>query len=332
MRIIMSVKDDVLKILSENKGKHYSGEEIAKELNVSRNSVWKAVNALKKSGYKIDGINNKGYCMAADNDVLSKINIEKYLNNELRQLVNLEVRESVDSTNNQMKLCASEGGMEWEILIAEEQTNGRGRKNRVFFSPAKTGIYMSILLRPKMEVKDALFITTMAAVAVTEAIENVTGEKTEIKWVNDVYCNDKKICGILTEASMDLENGMLEYAVLGIGINVMVPENGFPKEITAIADALYSFDRVVFDVKSRITAEVINRIYYYYTNLPKHDFMHVYRDKSMLIGKYVYITDDESKNEQYVIDVDDDASLVVKDKSGAVRKLSSGEVSVKKIN
>ena len=312
----MSVKDNVLKILEDNKGKHFSGEEIAKELDVSRSAVWKAVKTLTKEGYNIVGINNKGYCMLENSDVISREEIEKNLNKELRAKADIEVYKIITSTNAVLKKMASEGAKEWKILVAEEQTNGRGRLNRNFYSPSNSGIYMSILLKPEVISTEALFITTMAAVAVSEAIEKVTNVKTEIKWVNDVYCNGKKVCGILTEASLNLENGKLDYAVLGIGINLKTPKDEFPEDIRNIAG-------------SKITSEVLSNIYKYYKHLEKHEFMDKYKEKSMLIGKYVYIKDKEPKEQLLVKDIDDTAALVVEHSDGRIEKLSTGEVSVR---
>lgn len=326
----MSVKDNVLKILIDNKGKHFSGEELAESLNVSRNAVWKAVKVLREEGYKISGINNKGYCMTEDSDILSKETICKYINADIVKKLDIEVYKSIDSTNTRLKNMAVEGAKEWKILVSEEQTKGKGRMNRSFYSPSGTGVYMSILLRPDTNSKESLFITTMAAVAVADAIENVMGINAGIKWVNDIYCNGKKVCGILTEAAMDLETGKLDYAVLGIGINIKTPEGGFPEEIkntvTSLCDEKLEY---VEDLRCKIVANVINNISEFYENLEKHFFMKTYREKSILIGKEVYILGDEKREMMMVEDVDDNAYLVVRHKDGKIERLFSGEVSVR---
>ena len=128
--------------------------------------------------------------------------------------------EELDSTNSYLKEMAAKGAQEGTIIIANRQSAGRGRLGRSFFSPEEKGIYMSILLRPDISLERAVLITSMAAVAVAEAIEQVSGIQTKIKWVNDIFLNKKKVCGILTEAGIDAETGTLEYAVLGIGVNV----------------------------------------------------------------------------------------------------------------
>lgn len=330
MRISMSVKDDVLAILMDNKGKHLSGEELARQLNVSRNAVWKAVKALGKEGYMISGVNNKGYCMTADSDILSKDIICKYIDKDIVDKIDIEVYKVIDSTNTHLKNMALQGANEWKVIVAEEQTNGKGRMNRSFYSPSGTGIYMSILLRPDANSKEALFLTTMTAVAVADAIEKVMGINTGIKWVNDIYCNGKKVCGILTEASMDLESGKLDYAVIGIGINVKAPKEGFPEELKNIASSLDNENKsYIEDLRCKIVASVINNISANYKNFEQHDFVKKYREKSILIGKEVYILGDENKEMLKVEDVDDNAYLVVRHKDGRIDKLFSGEVSAR---
>jgi BirA family biotin operon repressor/biotin-[acetyl-CoA-carboxylase] ligase len=326
----MSVKEDVLKILIDSKGEHFSGEELAKRLNVSRNAIWKAVKSLVQEGYKISGVNNKGYCMTEDSDILSKDIICKYIDDDIVEKVEIEVFKTIDSTNTQLKNRALQGENEWKVIVAEEQTLGRGRMNRKFYSPSGTGIYMSILLRPDTNSKESLFITTMAAVAVAEALENVAGIETGIKWVNDIYCNGKKVCGILTEASMDLESGKLDYAVLGIGINVKAPEEGFPDDIKNIATAICEeSEEYVEDLRCKIVANVINNINKYYSDLENHTFMAKYKEKSILIGKEVYVVGDKEKEMMLVEDIDENAALVVRHKDGRVGNIFSGEVSVR---
>ena len=326
----MSVKDNVLKIMIDNKGRHFSGEELAEKLNVSRNAVWKAVKTLREEGYKISGINNKGYCMTEDSDILSKDTIFKYIDNNIADKLDIEVYKTVDSTNVRLKNMAIEGEKEWKILVSEEQTNGKGRMNRSFYSPSGTGIYMSILLRPDTNSKESLFITTMAAVAVVNAIEKVMGINAGIKWVNDIYCSGKKVCGILTEAAMDLETGRLDYAVLGIGINIRTPQGGFPDDIKDKVTSLCDENKeYIEDLRCKIVANIINNVSELYDKLEEHSFMEKYKEKSVLIGKEVYIVGDENREMMTVEDIDDNAYLVVRHKNGSVDRLFSGEVSVR---
>lgn len=211
----MTLKDKIIELLDFNRGAYLSGEEIAAMLNVTRASVWKAVKSLQKEGYEISAVTNKGYCLSEYTDILSLPGISKYLSTEAGELC-IEVHKKVDSTNTMMRQRAVSGSAEGCVIIAGEQTNGRGRFGRSFYSPSDTGIYMSLLLRPTLTTDNSVLITTSAAVAVCEAIEKILSKTPQIKWVNDIYIDGKKVCGILTEASLGLESGMLEYVVLGI--------------------------------------------------------------------------------------------------------------------
>lgn len=209
----MGTKEQVLTLFENNKGKYFSGEYIAENLSVSRNAVWKAVKSLRNEGYNIDAIQNKGYCLAVETDILSVQGIQKYLN----------------------PICKN---MELNVIPTLNSTN--------------------TLVREK-----AAKLTTMAAVAACEAIEKVSGEKAQIKWVNDIFVAGKKVSGILTEASFGLGDGYLEYAVLGIGINVFPPRDGFPDELEKIAGAV--FREAQNDGKNHLAAEFLNHFMEYYT-------------------------------------------------------------------
>ncbi len=326
----MSAKQHVLSVLEQNKGNSVSGARLAGELSISRNAVWKAIKALQSEGYAISAVPNKGYCLSEENDILSVESITPYLADNLKDL-SLVVHKSVTSTNTLLKELAGEGEKEGKVLIAEEQTGGRGRLGRKFYSPAKTGIYMSILLRPKLTVDDALFITTSAAAAVAEAIESVTGCNASIKWVNDIYCNGKKVCGILTEAGVDFEGGGLEYCIVGIGINVARPLEDFPEELKDIADGIFETRLYSSDLRSRLVAEILNKFWGYYKEFHNKNFIKEYRDRSFLIGREVSVLMGDKLERATALDIDERARLIVKLTNGEVRALSSGEVSVRPV-
>ena len=223
----MALKDQVLTLLEQYKGSYLSGEEMAEQLGVSRNSVWKAIKQLQTEGHQITGVNRLGYTLDSRNNVLSAPGIQKYLKDPALQIT---VQSSVTSTNTLLKQAAENGAPEGTVLVAEEQTAGRGRLGRSFYSPAGTGVYFSLVLRPAFSAAESSLITTCAAVAAAGAMEEISGHPTQIKWVNDIYTAGRKVCGILTEAAIDMESGGLQYAVLGIGINLLKPENDFPEE------------------------------------------------------------------------------------------------------
>ena len=325
----MTTKQQVLAILEKRKGKHISGEELAKALGISRNSVWKAINGLRNDGYKLEAIPNKGYCLLEDNDIISQQSVEKHLRNT--HFFRLTVYNTVGSTNTVLKQLAENGEAEGRVIIANEQTAGKGRMGRSFYSPPNSGAYISILLRPKLSAADSLLITTAAAVAVSRAIESVTGRRTAIKWVNDIYCDGKKVCGILTEASINFEGGTLSYAVLGIGINIASPDGGFPNELKDIATSIYEGKPYSSETRSKLAASVLDNFYELYGNLHTKGFMREYRERSFVIGKEVYVISPNSREEALVLDIDDDARLIVRTASGEIKTLSSGEISIREI-
>ncbi len=322
----MSVRDDVLFQLEQHRDSFISGQELAQKLFVTRNAVWKAVEALREQGYAIEAVTNRGYRLQEGSSIFSAQSVRRYLGDD-DSWFTVEIADTVTSTNTVLKERANAGAPEGTVLIAQQQTGGRGRQGRSFASPKGTGLYTSILLRPKMKAEEALFLTTAVAVAVAETIEEVSGQKAGIKWVNDIWIGDLKVCGILTEASFDLEAGGLEYAVVGWGINLAEPEGGFPEELRGVAGAVFS-DPPGNDTRSRLSAGILRRFLYYYRTLSSRTFLQGYRDRSILIGRPVAILGKEEQ-EALVLGIDDDCRLHVRLPDGQERFLSSGEVRVR---
>lgn len=321
-----SLKDSVLKLLQNSKGQSLSGSDMANELHVSRNTIWRAVGQLKEEGYQIEAVTNVGYCLKSDNNILSVHGIRRYLQVELPEI---EVYKSVSSTNTVLKEKAEKNAPHGTVVIAEEQTGGRGRMGRPFFSPSRTGLYMSILLRPDLPFSESLRITTCAAVAVAEAIEKQTDRDCRIKWVNDIFCEDKKVSGILTEASFDMENQGIQYAVLGIGVNVFPPHEDFPKELEGIAVSLLTQEERHEDFRNRLAAEILNTFMKYYENIMDEKLIQEYRARSFLLGKEINIVTRDGSKRAAALDIDSQFRLKVRMEDGEVRYLSSGEVSVR---
>ena len=320
----MDTKQQLLTLLSKNKDEYLSGEEIAGTLNVSRAAINKAVKALRAEGNEIDAIRNRGYRLIRS-DVINAQAIKELLTTDSTKL-SIEVHPTLSSTNVTAREKAGLGASEC-VIIAANQTGGKGRKGRSFYSPQGSGIYMSILLRPhEYSAAKAASLTTMAAVAVCEAIEKISDKAAQIKWVNDVFIDGKKVCGILTEASMDMESGSLDYAVVGIGINVCPPQGGFPDELKDIAGVI--FDEPPFDAKNRIIAEVINRFMAFYT-AQSTAYVDEYRSRSLAIGKEVLVLGYNTQKKAFALDVDDDCHLIVRYKDGKIQALSSGEISIR---
>jgi BirA family biotin operon repressor/biotin-[acetyl-CoA-carboxylase] ligase len=257
-------------------------------------------------------------------DLLSESAIRSYLMTTVP--FTFELHATVTSTNELAKRAGEAGRAEGLVIIAEEQTAGKGRLDRRFYSPAGNGIYLSILLRPRIPATEALMITTAAAVAGAEAIEEITGCETKIKWVNDLYCHGGKAAGILTEASFS-QDGKLEYAVMGIGLNVHEPQTGFPPEIRNIASAILLSGQQIPEVRNRLAAAFLTRFWNIYRSLPEKNHLDAYRKRSMLIGQQVIVSDTDQI--ATVLGIDDDCGLIVRWDNGKESTLSSGEVSVK---
>ena len=248
--------------------------------------------------------------------------VNDYINNPNVKIVYFE---TLPSTNAYLKERAEEL-CEGAVVIAGNQTAGRGRFTRKFYSPENSGIYMSILLKPNFEGFDATYITTLTAVAVSESVEKLANKNTQIKWVNDVLIKGKKICGILTEGKIDPNTGKPIYIVLGIGINAFVPKGGFDEEIKDIAGAVFdSFDE---DLKNRLTASVIDKVFEYIT-FPKQEILAKYKSRMSFLGHPIFVIKNDKKIPALALDIDDDFRLLVRYENGKEEYLSSGEISIK---
>ena len=323
----MTTKEKLLALLEENSGAFLSGEEIARTLQVSRAAVWKAVTALREDGCTIDAATNKGYRLSPDSDILSAPGIRKFLKPEYRAL-DLTVLPTVSSTNALVREKANQGCPEGCVIIAREQTGGRGRYGRVFFSPGDTGVYFSLLLRPAAySPRQATCLTAAAAAAMCQAMEAVTGQSPEIKWVNDIFLRGRKVCGILTEAAVGLETGALDYMVLGVGVNVYPPTDGFPEELRPIAGAVLEQPRP--EAKNRLTGEFLNRFLAFYAHPERKTYLEDYRARSLVIGKNVTVQRAGQSVRAYAWGIDDECRLLVRYEDGETDTLSYGEISIR---
>ncbi|MDL2281247.1 biotin--[acetyl-CoA-carboxylase] ligase [Selenomonadales bacterium OttesenSCG-928-I06] len=320
----MSVKKEILKILEENRGKNLSGQDIADKLSVSRAAVWKAIRSLKEQGYQIYATTNKGYRMDENSDVLSVEGIRAFLD-ECYQENNVLIYESLDSTNSHAKRLVIDGIEHGSIIIADEQTAGRGRLGRSFFSPAHTGLYMSLVLRPKRDIYDSVLITIAAAVAVCLVIEELTNESPKIKWVNDVFLDKKKICGILTEGIGDLETGAIESIVVGIGVNLTTAAEKFPAEIKDKAGSVWR--KGVY--RNILAAKIANNLLRLQENLTDPQLIAEYKSRSFIIDKDILYQKNGTDYLGHVLDINDRGNLVVRTSSEDIIILESGEVTIR---
>ena len=310
----MSTIEDVLAVLMQADAP-VSGERLARKLGVSRNSVWKAIEQLRQQGYAIEAATNRGYRLTDAPDRISIAGIRSWLRpGEIGE--RMELHRTLDSTNTRAKAIAANGA---------PQTGGKGRMGRAFFSPEHSGVYITYVLRPNLLAEKAVMITSMAAVAVARAIETVADVKVDIKWVNDLYINNRKVCGILCEASMDFESGQLEYAVLGIGVNVAAMQ--FPEELADIATSIENECGQPVS-RSRLIAEISNQLNALYGQLESLEFMTENRARSIVIGRDVQVIRGGVSFPARALDIDDQGRLVIRTEAG-VSRVNSGEVSLK---
>lgn len=325
----MSVKEQVARILRERQGNFISGEEIAEKTGVSRAAVWKCVKALKNDGFRVESATNKGYRLISCEDIISSDGIKAYLRDDLRERLIINTVRSAGSTNRDVKNKAIAGEKEGYVLASGHQTEGRGRLGRSFFSPEDTGVYMSILLRPSVKPQDATLITTAAAVSVCEALEALGADTPSIKWVNDIFIKGRKVCGILTEAGFDIENNLLDYAVLGVGLNVYAPEGGFPRELSDIAGAVFKEKRE--DLRNRFIALFLNSFFKWYEDLEGRNHIAEYSRRCFVVGREVDIICGDNITRGTALSLDENCGLKVKLISGETVTVSSGEISVRPV-
>lgn len=323
-----SIKENIISILESNKGLFISGEKLASQLNVSRAAIWKAIKALKNEGYDIYAVSNKGYALSKETDILSSKIIKNNMPKHADKF-NLLIYKTVESTNIIARGLAINGAESGTVILAEEQTSGYGRNGKSFFSPYGTGIYMSIILNLKQEKKtfNNSFITTAAAMAVSKAIEEITNTNTKIKWVNDIFINEKKVCGILTEGAFSFEDGKIDYAIIGIGINVNFPKSGFPKEIEHIASSIHLENNNKSDIRNLLISKILENLWEYYFN--NINFYDEYKKRSFLIGEKVSINIEGEENIVKVLDIDRNFALIVEFNDGKIERLLSGSVNHK---
>ena len=338
MEETFSTKQIVLRELK--RGGIASGEDLAAMAGVSRAAIWKAVNRLRREGYAIDASTKKGYILHSEKNAVQRVAIDEYLHFLLPdENIDLHFFESVDSTNNVLKRLAASGGkVHKTAAVALEQTAGRGRLGRSFFSSAQTGVFLSLLFAPKAGVSDPAQLTANAAVAVCRVFSRLYRVEAQIKWVNDIFVGGKKVCGILTEGVSNLETGKIDAAIVGIGINISAGED-LPEEVAAVAGFLQDAVSSAIVDKNLVIASVLAELVKIYEKIEGGDegerekCLEEYRARSLLAGMTVevspVIADEEKKYVARVIGIGDDLSLIVEKEGGERVALKSGEVSLK---
>ncbi len=322
----MSTKEKVLKYLDERDSEYVSGQVLAKNLGISRTAVWKAIADLRKDGAQIEAVTNRGYHIVRKSYKLSKAIIE-----EAFPYLDVYFFDEIDSTNNYCKALSAKDKSRNALVVSNKQLKGRGRLGRVFESP-DGGVYFSLLLNTEKSASDNLLVTSAASVAVARAIKKVCNKECDIKWVNDIFLNNKKVCGILTEGIIDMEAGRIAAMVIGIGINFSTPKSAFPPQLLDILTSIYDGESEIpieISMNSLVIC-VIKELLNIWNNIEDRSFLEEYRKRSNVIKKYVNIIKDGKSESAFVEGINDSAHLLVKlEKTGEIVELGTGEISLR---
>lgn len=241
--------------------------------------------------------------------------------------VRLTVFDAVTSTNDLLREAAEQGAPEFTVMAALRQTAGKGRQGRQFYSPP-SGLYLSMLLRPEMSAAETLTLTPLAAAAAAEAVEQCSGEPVQIKWVNDLLLHERKICGILAESKFS-DAGTPDYVIVGIGINLVAPEGGFPPELAEIAGAVFPAGADLHAVFADCAAGLISALMREYRYLPVRHYLDAYRERLCVLNRQVTVCENGTERQALALAVDDDLRLLVRYADGSEQWRSTGEIRIR---
>lgn len=322
----MTSKSAVLSELERCRGEYISGEELARQLGISRSAVWKAIEELRREGCSVEAVTRRGYRLAAGSDILSAEGIRLLLPQDTFWKVSCMDR--VESTNQTAKELAQSGAPHGTVVMADSQSGGRGRFGRSFYSPPGVGIYLSAVLRPGVTAEETGMLTIGAAVAVCRAICALGSASPQIKWVNDILIAGRKVGGILTEAASSLESGTLEYAVVGIGLNYTTAAEAFPPKLRDSAGSLFPGGAPEGFGRNRMAAEILRQLARMVDEGLGRGCLEEYRARSVLPGKKIWVLRGGKRKPATAVEVDDRGRLVVRWENGGTESLRSGEVSL----
>ncbi len=320
----MTTKDNVLALLLSQNEQPLSGEEMAERLSVSRTAIWKAIQQLKQEGHDIQAKSNVGYTYFS-RERLNAEGIRKLLPPSL-QTIEILVENEVDSTNSVLKRRAIDGIERDTLLLAENQTAGRGRFQRSYFSTPEDGLYMSLYIHQPQPVSELVHYTLITAVAMAQAIEAVSNKTVAIKWVNDLYIEGKKVTGVLSEATTNFETGMVDGIIIGIGTNVSVLPSHFPLELQSKAGSIFPQGVPKDFHRHQLVAHFLTA-FYDLKDQPER-YLSDYRARSFIIGQIVSFDYQQQRLQGKAIGISDSGELLVELPNQDVIALSSGEVSL----
>lgn len=322
----MVTKDQLLLYLKENRRTWISGELLSDELSVSRAAVWKHIRKLREEGYIIEASPKKGYFLRKDSDLLLPNEIRQGLNTKVFGKKDIEYFKEIDSTNTKAKDLAQAGAPEGTVVIAEKQTHGRGRRGRIWQSPEGDGIYATLILRPAMSPGEAPRITLMTAVAVAEALLSLVQINIRIKWPNDILVKGKKLAGILTEITTEMD--AVNFIVVGLGLNVNTRSESFSEELRETASSVYIETGEQLSRASFVRA-YLEHFEKYYNMFTQNEFptiMGRWKQLSGFIGQKIMVDVVGRNHMGEVVDIGDDGVLILKDDQDRITRIFSGDV------
>lgn len=318
--------EKILNVLRNNKDSYVSGEDLTKLADISRAAIWKHIEKLREEGYDIEASPHLGYRLVDIPDSLISGEIRWKLKTRVLGKTIISYKK-VDSTNDIAYSLAEKGMKEGAVILADEQTKGRGRLGRSWSSPPKAGIYLSCILRPILAPNEIPRITLLAAVALAKAIRELTGLSATIKWPNDILINNKKICGILTE--MKAEQDKVNFVIVGIGVNVNTPLKFLPKGASSIKEEMSKSGRTEAASRVELAKKILENLEENYLKLKKEGFEPIideWKDLSTMLGSRVRVVLQNRTFEGQARDLDGDGSLIVRRDSGILEKVSSGDI------
>jgi len=321
------IRKKLIEAFTNTESEFLSGQHLADIAGCSRTAVWKHIEELRKEGFEFEAVRRKGYKIVSIPDEMSADKINLGLKTTFLGR-HLHYHDSVDSTQKIAYKLAYENAAEGTVVIAEEQTAGRGRMDRKWHSPKYTGIWMSIILRPNLPIPKAPQLTLISAVGVVQAIEEVTGLLPEIKWPNDILINGKKVTGILTE--MQAEADRINSIIIGIGINVNTKKEDFPAELENIASSLSIESKSIVDRERLIRAilEKLEKLYVLYLEKGFFPIKLMWESYAVSIGKAITARTLTGEIKGKAIGIREDGVLLIEDSSGKVHKIYSADIQI----
>ena len=323
----MSTRDQLLSYLKERKGEWISGESLSNKIAVSRAAIWKHIRTLREEGYHIESSTNKGYSLQKVSEMLLPREIREGLETKVFGKSDIVYFKETDSTNTRAKELATQGAPEGTLVVSEAQTEGRGRKGRDWFSPPGSGVYVSLILRPTVPPSEAPKITLLTAVVMAETLLSLTQLRVRIKWPNDILVNGKKIAGILTEMSTDMD--AIDYVVVGLGLNVDTPR--FPHDIREKATSIFIETGTHFSRVKLIKAYLkwYEQYYQIFKGIGFDPILKRWKELADIIGKRIVVEMIDQTLTGEVQDIDSDGFLVLRDEEGKSIRIVSGDITLR---